>query len=136
VAHPAERGTPQLVAARLERAAVSPEGTPRGHAPGRRPLFRRGVSPIAGGKPAYESPGYPPGSGLGPFQWTKDGTALLYSTGRTDEHPGPRLAGRPAQRFTDFSDLTVFRFALSPDGRSILMARGPQSRDAFLLPNS
>jgi hypothetical protein len=94
------------------------------------------VSPIAGGKPAYESPGYSPGSGLGPFQWTKDRTALLYSTGRTDEHPGPRLAGRPAQRFTDFTDLTVFRFALSPDGRSILMARGTQSRDAFLLTNS
>jgi len=87
-------------------------------------------------KPAYESPGYSPGSGLGPFQWTKDGTALLYSTGRTDEHPGPRLAGRPAQRFTDVTDLTVFRFALSPDGRSILMARGTQSRDAFLLTNS
>ena len=81
-------------------------------------------------------PGISAGSGLGPFQWTKDGTALLYSTGRTDEHPGPRLAGRPAQRFTDFTDLTVFRFALSPDGRSILMARGTQSRDAFLLTNS
>ena len=87
------------------------------------------MSPIAGGKPVYESPGYSSGSGLGPFQWTKDGTALLYSTGRTDEHPGPRLAGRPAQRFTD---LTVFRFPLSPDGRSILMARGTQSRDAFI----
>ena len=139
MAHPAEGGTPQLVADRLERGRVS-----RGHAPGRRLLrHRRRPPPIPPRcvahrrrKPAYESPGYSPGSGLGPFQWTKDGTALLYSTGRTDEHPGPRLAGRPAQRFTDVTDLTVFRFALSPDGRSILMARGTQSRDAFLLTNS
>jgi hypothetical protein len=48
----------------------------------------------------------------------------------------PRLGRRTAQKITDFTDLTVFRFALSPDGRSILMARGTQSRDAFLLTNS
>lgn len=61
-----------------------------------------------------------------------DGAALQH--GRTDEHLDPASGGL-AQKITDLTDLTVFRFELSPDGRSILMARGTQSRDAFLLTN-
>ncbi|HUE87894.1 MAG TPA: hypothetical protein VMO26_17615 [Vicinamibacterales bacterium] len=46
-----------------------------------------------------------------------------------------RLAGGDLERLTNFSDQSVFRAERSPDGRSLLVARGSQMRDAFLITN-
>ena len=43
------------------------------------------------------------------------------------------LAGGEPQRVTNFSDLAIVRFARSPDGRQLLLCRGTQTRDAFLM---
>jgi hypothetical protein len=43
--------------------------------------------------------------------------------------------GGPIEKLTNFSDLWVMRFAVSPDGRSLLLSRGVVIRDAVLLTN-
>ena len=40
-----------------------------------------------------------------------------------------------AAKITNFSDMWVNRFALSPDGKWIAMSRGSAVRDAFLIRN-
>jgi eukaryotic-like serine/threonine-protein kinase len=133
----AEGGTPTLLAPLLERAAVSPDGAYIAgpyRADAASP-YSIAVLPVTGGKPVHEFPGYAPGSGLGPVSWTPDGKALLYNTSERRNLWMQRLAGGPPQRISDYNDLSIFRFAVSPDGKSILMVRGTQSRDAFLLTN-
>ena len=46
-----------------------------------------------------------------------------------------RLSGGAPEKITDYSDLTIFRFEPSPDGRSFVLVRGTQNRDVFLLTN-
>jgi hypothetical protein len=46
-----------------------------------------------------------------------------------------RLAGGEPEKVTNYTDLAIFRFEPSPDGRSMVLARGTQTRDAFMLSN-
>jgi hypothetical protein len=41
-------------------------------------------------------------------------------------------SGEP-EKITRFSDLAIVRFAVSPDGRTLAVCRGAQTRDAFLF---
>ena len=43
------------------------------------------------------------------------------------------LDGRPPRPVTDFEDLLLYGFALSPDGRTLAYSRGPRTRDALLI---
>ncbi len=43
------------------------------------------------------------------------------------------LDGRPARRITNFEDQMLFQFAISPDGKTLAVSRGPRTRDAQLL---
>ena len=43
------------------------------------------------------------------------------------------LDGRAPQRVTDFEDLILYGFAVSPDGKTLAYSRGPRTRDALLL---
>ena len=43
------------------------------------------------------------------------------------------LDGKPARRITTFTDQLIFDFAISDDGESLLVARGPRLRDAQLI---
>ena len=117
---------------------MSPEGSSARHlapiGPPGRAVFRRGVAHrqletgirIPAIFAGFQASAVPAGE-------RRDGPALQHR--RMDEHLDPPPGRRPAQRITDFTALTVFRSELSPDGRSILMARGTQSSDAFLLTN-
>ena len=43
------------------------------------------------------------------------------------------IDGKPARRITSFDDQLVFDFAISRDGSSLAVARGPRLRDAQLI---
>jgi hypothetical protein len=45
------------------------------------------------------------------------------------------LSGGAPTRVTNLADQTIFKGSRSPDGKTLLIARGSQTRDAFLLTN-
>jgi len=127
---------PALVVSGLERAAVSPEGTrlaglyvaaPNG-------ALTLGILPAAGGAPLQVFPNFAPASGTSSVVWDPDGKSILYTTVERANIWRQRLAGGAPEKVTAYSELTIFRFALSRD-RRLALARGTQTRDAVLMTN-
>jgi hypothetical protein len=58
---------------------------------------------------------------------------VLYTTAERSNIWRRTIANGREDRVTNFSDLAILRFALSPDGRTFLLSRGTLTRDAFLL---
>ena len=74
-------------------------------------------------------------SGTTSFGWTSDSRTVLFTTAeRTNVWKQPALGG-PVEKLTNFSDLWVLRFAVSPNGKSLLLCRGVVVRDAVMLTN-
>jgi Tol biopolymer transport system component len=74
-------------------------------------------------------------SGTTTVGWTPDSRTVLFVTAeRTNVWKQPALGG-PVEKLTNFSDLWVMRFAVSPDGQSLLLCRGVVVRDAVMLTN-
>ena len=70
-----------------------------------------------------------------PVRWTPDGRALTYISQRSgfsniEIQP---LDGSPNRRLTDFKTDRIFAFEWSPDGKWLLLSRGPEQRDVVLL---
>jgi Tol biopolymer transport system component len=132
---PIAGGAPEVVASLMTRAAVSPDGrsvagfyreTPTS------PLVL-GVVPIEGGPALHTFPRAVTTTGT--VRWTADGKALLYTAAERANIWLQPIAGGEPTRVTNFVEGTIARFDLSPDGQTIVMARGIQSRDAFLIRN-
>jgi eukaryotic-like serine/threonine-protein kinase len=134
---PADGGDAVLVAPRLERGAVSPDGTLLAGAYAEMPSGRRslGILPVDGGPPAHLFPDFAIPSGAGMIGWTPDGGSVLYTTVERNNIWRQRLTGGPPEKLTAYADLGIFRFDLSRDGRQLAMVRGTQMRDAFLIRN-
>ena len=60
---------------------------------------------------------------------------LLYTSAERMNIWRQPLSGGPPQKVTNFSDLVISRFALSPDGQWIALCRGVVARDAFIVSN-
>jgi len=93
------------------------------------------IIPSVGGQPIKLLPlpsSVFPSRGLG---WTPDSSALVYA----DKHNGVSniwsqpIDGKPPTQLTNFKSDLIFRFALSPDGRQLVLARGTQTRDVVLI---
>jgi serine/threonine protein kinase/dipeptidyl aminopeptidase/acylaminoacyl peptidase len=97
--------------------------------------WRLALYPIEGGQPIKFfdiSSTVKPSTGL---LWTLDGRALLYvdtQGGVSNIWSQPIDGGQPKQ-LTNFKSDLIFRFALSPNGRQLVLARGTQSRDVVLI---
>jgi len=94
--------------------------------------FRLGVSSIDGGPLLADLPADPPPAN-GRIALTSEGIYL-------NTVPGDRanvwllpLDGRPAKRITSFEDQLLFDFAISHDGATLAIVRGPRLRDAQLI---
>ena len=91
--------------------------------------------PIEGGPP-LKSINFPfgvsPGNGL---DWMRDGKALAYVDTRNGVSNiwSLPIDGSPPRQLTNFKSDLIFRFALSPDGRQLVLARGTQTRDVVLI---
>jgi Tol biopolymer transport system component len=136
---PAEGGTPTLVAERLERAAPSPDGK---YVAGLwratvLDAFELAVMPLHGGTPVHRFPSTDTvvftNSGVGNLAWAPDGRSVYVTTAERTDIWRQRLDGAPLERVTNFLDGGIFGFTLSPDGRSLIVSRGPNLRDAFLI---
>ncbi|CAN5870090.1 hypothetical protein BH18ACI4_BH18ACI4_12730 [soil metagenome] len=97
--------------------------------------FHLAVFPIAGGQPAKlfditSNTKFGPG-----LSWTSDGRALLYVDTREGVSNiwSQAIDGGPPKQLTNFKSHLISRFALSPDGRQLVMARGSQTRDVVLI---
>lgn len=93
-----------------------------------------GVMPIDGKAPTRQYDVAPSGAYLA-VRWTADGKALLHNSAvgdRANIWLQPIEGGKP-RMITRFSDQNIMAFDRSADGRSLLIARGTITRDAFLL---
>jgi serine/threonine protein kinase/Tol biopolymer transport system component len=75
------------------------------------------------------------------MSWTKDGRAILYPVTRGGvsnlwAQPVATAPGAPSaapKQVTNFTDLRIFSFAVSPDGKQMALARGRTVTDAVLI---
>jgi DNA-binding winged helix-turn-helix (wHTH) protein/Tol biopolymer transport system component len=71
------------------------------------------------------------GETLWSAEWAPDDRAVLFGNGKNLWRQ--YINGDRPQQVTNFSDLLIFRFALSPDGHTLALTRGPLTRDAYLI---
>jgi Tol biopolymer transport system component len=69
------------------------------------------------------------------FGWTPDSSALVYAQKRNGVSNvwSQPINGDSPKPLTNFKSDLIFRFALSPDGRQLVLARGTQTRDVVLI---
>jgi hypothetical protein len=128
-------GRPTLVAPLFARAGLSPDrrllaGVYRENA---RAGVSLGVLDVETGKLVKAFPDFSAATAGGMIDWTSDGTSVLYTTVEAFNVWRRRLDGGKPERVTNFSDLIIIRFASSPDGKSLLLCRGSQIWDSFLI---
>ena len=130
-------GEPVLVAPLFERATPSRDGRLLAgiyRASVQAPLTL-GILDAASGKPVNIITDYAPAAGSGGFAWTPDDKSVLFTTTERFNLFKQPVMGGTREKMTNFTDLWVARFALSPDGTTILFARGTALRDAVLISN-
>jgi len=95
------------------------------------------IIPSAGGQPLKLLPmadSVLPAVGL---EWTPDSSTLVYVQKRNGVTNiwSQSINGDPAKQITNFKSDLIFRFALSRDGRELVLARGTRTRDVMLIRN-
>jgi Tol biopolymer transport system component len=131
----ADGGTPTLVSPLFERATPSPDGRFLAGVYRANPKapITLGVLSAASGQPVTTFTDFSVGPVVGSVMWSVDGKDVLYTTAeRFNIWRRPYLGGDPV-KVTNFTDLTIVRFAPSPDGRWFVLCRGATLRDAYLL---
>jgi eukaryotic-like serine/threonine-protein kinase len=128
-------GPPDLVIERLDRASLSPAGDRAVGVLSRGSRYGVAVLPAAGGEPIWVPSDGSAATALGVFRWTLDGKGVYFTTAERTNLWFYRF-GAPGQvKISNFADATVYCGALSRDGRSMLITRGVQTRDAFRITN-
>jgi Tol biopolymer transport system component len=134
---PIDSGEPALIAAGIDRPAVSPDGRLLAGinvATGANRLTLV-TMPLDGTAPARELGTIAPATANGLMEWTPDGSGILFSTvERTNVWLQPLSGGAP-QRVTDLGSLDIVRGRRTPDGKSLIVARGSAQTDAYLVSN-
>jgi Tol biopolymer transport system component len=126
-------GEPTLVAQFLEHAVISHDG--RWLAGVYRETARSPVAlAVLDAQTAKPVAVFPNFNTIQPtIAWTPDDKALLYTTVERTNIWRRAIPNGREERVTGFSEQAVLRFALSPDGKTLLMSRGSLLRDAFLI---
>ena len=98
-------------------------------------IWRLGVFPVEGGKPAKVFPN--PVQGTTAVRWTPDGRNITYSenpigTSKIWIQP---LDGGPPRKFAEIETDKVFDLEWSPDGRQLACIRGIWARNMALIKN-
>lgn len=127
-------GKPQRVAVDgFDRAALSPKGDRAVGVLSRANRYGVAVLPVAGGEPIWVPSDGSAATGLGIFQWAPDGNGVYFTTAERMNLWFYRLGASAQTKVTNFSDAMIFNGAISRDGRMMLVTRGVQARDAFLI---
>jgi Tol biopolymer transport system component len=130
-----EGGEPTMIAPGIDRPAISPNGrflAGINVAPGANRLALV-TMPLDGSAPPRELGTIAPATATGLMEWTPDGSGILFSTvERTNVWLQP-LSGEPPVRITDLATLDIVRGRRTPDGKSLIVARGTAQTDAYLV---
>jgi Tol biopolymer transport system component len=132
-----EGGEPTLIAPGIDRPTISPDGR-----------FLAGINvtpganrlalvtmPLDGSTPPRDLGTIAPATANGLMEWAPDGRGILFSTvERTNVWLQP-LSGGPHVRVTDLATLDIVRGRRTPDGKSLIVARGSAQTDAYLVSN-
>jgi len=94
--------------------------------------FRLGVSPTDGGPRTFDTPIEPPAA-QSRLVLRDDGVYLNTLPGDRANVWLQPLDGSAARKLTSFQDQLLFDFAVSRDGATLAVARGPRLRDAQLI---
>jgi TolB protein len=131
---PSGGGTIERVAERFDRASLSPAGDRAVGVLSHGDRYGVAVLPLAGGEPTW-IPSDSAGTGLGGiFQWTPDGTGVYFTTAERANLFLYRFGTPASTKVTNLTtDAILFNGAISRDGRTMLVTRGAQGRDAFLI---
>jgi len=131
-------GSPEtLVAGRVWRAVVSPDGTKIAcnYLDETTASWKLAVLPVSGGAPlaVFDAPG----SAYRVFQWTPDAAGLTYivARGGVSNLWAQRLSGGTPAQYTGFKSGRIFNFAWSRDGLRLALAHGWVSSDVALIQN-
>jgi Tol biopolymer transport system component len=139
---PAAGGEIQTLSKRLDAGSpvISPDGTRAAD-----PYFRKDgnigvvVVTIDGAKEVADIPAPPTvDPNAHTLAWMPDGKALAWvdvRSGTSNIWATPTTGGAPYQ-VTHFTSDQIWRFAFSPDGKSIVISRGPNTSDVLLLSNT
>jgi serine/threonine protein kinase/Tol biopolymer transport system component len=95
--------------------------------------FRIGVCSAEGGPLLWDLPAEPLSTVTSRLVLRDEGLYLNTVAGDRSNVWFQPLDGGPARRITSYSDQLVFDFAISDDGESLLVARGPRLRDAQMM---
>jgi Tol biopolymer transport system component len=134
---PISGGQPTLIAAGIDRPAVSPDGR-----------FLAGINvasnagqlalvtmPLDGSGPPRVLGTIAPATANGLVEWTARGDGLLYSTVERSNVWLQRISGGPPIKITNLTDLGIVRGRRSAEGDSLIVARGVAQTDAYLVSN-
>jgi len=134
---PITGGQPVMIAAGIDRPAVSPDGR-----------FLAGINvaagadqlslvimPLDGSGPPRALGTVAPATANGVVEWTADGQGILYSTVERANIWLQRVSGGQPVKVTNLTDLGIVRGRRSPRGDSLIVARGVTQTDAYLVSN-
>jgi Tol biopolymer transport system component len=93
------------------------------------------IIPSSGGQPTKLLSFLANATPLAGLGWTPDSRSLVYvqSRGGISNIWSQPINGDPPRQLTNFKSDRIFSFALSTDGRQLLLARGTQTRDVVLI---
>jgi Tol biopolymer transport system component len=143
-------GEAAMLAPGIDRPAVSPDGTTlAGINSGPGGLLTLVTMPMDGSAPPRTLGTIAPATANGLMEWTPDGQAVLYSTveranvwmhrvpprGANVRRGQPGAAAGAPVKITNLTDLAIVRGKRTPDGRSLILARGVAQTDAYLVAN-
>ncbi len=96
-------------------------------------LYKLAILPITGGEPVRLFEIVPPEIPV--VRWSHDGRLLTYVETKQGVSNiwGQPIDGSPAKQLTDFKTDRIFRFAWSPDGKTLLCERGFYVNDVVLM---
>jgi Tol biopolymer transport system component len=128
-------GTAARLVERLDRASLSPLGDRAVGVLSRGSRYGVAVLSVVGGEPIWVPSDGSAATGLGIFQWAPDGKGVYFTTAERTNLWFYRFGASAQVKVTNFTDATVYNGAISRDGRSMLVTRGVQTSDAFLITN-
>jgi Tol biopolymer transport system component len=130
-------GTPERLIDRLERGSLSPSGDRAFGVLAQTPRYEGAVLPVAGGSPLWIPSDGSAGTGnTGIYTWAPDGKGVYFTTAERMNLFFYRFGASAQTKVTRFDDaMIIFNGAISRDGRTMLVTRGVQARDAYQITN-
>jgi eukaryotic-like serine/threonine-protein kinase len=134
---PINGGQPMLIAPGIDRPAVSPDGRLLAgiNVASNAGQLALVTMPLDGSGPPRSLGAIAPATANGLVEWTASGDGILYSTVERANVWLQKLSGGAPVKITTLTDLGIVRGRRTPEGDSLVVARGVAQTDAYLVSN-